>query len=249
MTYLFRSGARYIFQYINPILFDTVAVNEFPKSGGTWVCKVLSSYLGYRFDDNVFPKYGAAVVKYHKLRIPTALKEVAIIRDPRDVIISFYYHSFFVFADNPFNAPIVSLSRRTFSYSDYLDIEANISDFIDYMLGKPIKPGFRWDYFYEKKSKNSIPIFRYEDLRSKPQETFSHILETIGFNNIETERLSKSIEKFNIKKIQKNTPSSEGKVNFVRSGKINGWQDILSETDNKKISNTFSSIMEEFTYR
>ncbi|PZD72812.1 hypothetical protein C1752_03198 [Acaryochloris thomasi RCC1774] len=248
MTYLFRSAARYIFQHINPFLFDTVAINEFPKSGGTWTGKVISNYLGYRFDDNIIPKYGAAIVKYHKLQIPSALKEVVIIRDPRDVIISFYYHSFFIFADNPFNARIVSLSKKRFNFDDYSDIAANIPTFIDYMLDGPIKPGFRWDHFYNIKIKSGIPIFKYEDLRHSPLETFSQILESLGFQDIDQQKLSGSIEKYNIKKIKKKNDSSQGKVNFVRSGKVNGWQDILLKQDNNKIRKNFSSIMEIFQY-
>lgn len=248
MKYFLRSGARYLFSYANPVFFNTIAVNEFPKSGGTWTCKVISNYLDYRFDDNAFPKYGEAIIKYHKINIAPSLKEVAIIRDPRDVIISFYYHSFFIFADNPFNERIVSMSKERFNFSDYSDITANIPTFIDYMLEKPVIPGFRWDHFYESKHNQGIPIFKYEDLRSHSQNTFSQVLTAAGTKEINQEKLSDSIETYNIKKIQKKNSDSKGKVNFVRSGKINGWQDVLSDQDNEKIVKRFSQTMKKFDY-
>jgi hypothetical protein len=249
MRYFFRSGARYVFSYTNPILFNTVAVNEFPKSGGTWACKVISDYLNYRFDDNAFPKYGPAIIKYHKIRVPPLLKEVVVIRDPRDVIVSFYYHSFFVFSDYPFNKKIVSMSKKKFNFSDYEDITENISKFIDYMLEKPMIPGFRWDEFYRAKRKERSPIFKYEDLRNNPLATFSQMLQAAGTRHVNHEALSTSIEMFNIKNIQKKNALSAGKVNFVRSGKINGWKTILSTKDNEKIINSFSSVMKEFQYQ
>jgi hypothetical protein len=249
MRYFFRSGARYIFSYANPILFNTVAVNEFPKSGGTWACKVISDYLNYRFDDNAFPKYGPAIIKYHKIRVPPLLKEIVVIRDPRDVIVSFYYHSFFVFSDQPFNQRIVSISKKRFNFSDYEDITANIPKFIDYMLEKPTKPGFRWDEFYRAKCKEGNQIFRYEDLRKNPLTTFSQMLQAVGTHPVDHKKLSTSIEKYDIKNIQKKNTPPEGKVNFVRSGKINGWKTILSEKDNEEIVNKFSSVMKEFQYQ
>ena len=41
-------------------LLPIYIVNEFPKSGGTWLCRMLASALGMPFEDNVDPPIRAA---------------------------------------------------------------------------------------------------------------------------------------------------------------------------------------------
>jgi hypothetical protein len=246
MTIILRSISRHLFSYINPLIYETIAINEFPKSGGTWVCQVLSHYLDYRFDDNKFPGFGNSIMKFHKMNIAPQLKEVAIMRDPRAVMISFYYHSFFVYEDNPFNKKMVSLAMDKFRFKDYRDIENNISIFIDHMLKKTFKPDFLWSEFYRNKIDHGVEIFRYEDLRKSPNVYFEKVLSSLGYV-VDRDRLSKSISIYDIEKLKAGRTASQ-KVNFVRSGNIEEWKKILTNEDNLKILENYGPLMHRFGY-
>jgi hypothetical protein len=51
-------------------------------------------------------------------------------RDGRDVMVSFYYHS--LFKNERFNAKLVEMTRKEVSFKDFDNINKNLSAFIEY---------------------------------------------------------------------------------------------------------------------
>jgi len=70
-------------------------VNEYPKSGGTWVCQMLSDYLAIPFPRNQFPKFQSSIMHGHYLYIPRMKNVYIVMRDGRDIMVSYYYQSLF----------------------------------------------------------------------------------------------------------------------------------------------------------
>ncbi|WP_095012248.1 sulfotransferase domain-containing protein [Tsuneonella mangrovi] len=240
-------AARYAHQKLNPLLFSTLSINEYPKSGGTWVCRMLRDVTGYRFDDNAIPRPGPAIVKYH--RLPLGVSPLAVIvRDPRDVFVSLFHHSNAVFEDDPFNSEIVEVT-----HSEVFDSAASeherLAAFVARQLSQPIYPRFSWHAFYEHFSARGVPIFRYEDFRSNPADTLAQLLERVGVVAA-ADRLAEVAETHSIETIlaRRETEGDAGGSNFIRRGKVGGFADTLDPASIALIEAAEGTTMRKFGY-
>ena len=69
-----------------------IHVVEYPKCGGSWFRNMLQTYTGTeRFLENRLLRRGD-VVQAHRLPQPWYRRPVVVVRDPRDMYVSFYYH-------------------------------------------------------------------------------------------------------------------------------------------------------------
>jgi hypothetical protein len=70
-------------------------INEFPKSGGTWVGQMLGRALGVPFPRNRLPAPRPSIMHGHYLN-PLGMKNVVVPwRDGRDVMVSWYHQCLF----------------------------------------------------------------------------------------------------------------------------------------------------------
>ena len=238
--------ARYVHQKINPLVFPTLHINEFPKSGGTWVCRMLRDVTNWRFDDNAMPLPGPAVVKYH--RKPLSVKPLAlIVRDPRDVFVSLFYHSRSVFEDDPFNYKLVSIWNELLN--DYEKDSDKIGAFIKRQLSNPVYPRFSWSEFYEYFLSRGTPIFRYEDFRANAAGTLSELLDVLNVK-ADAETIKRVSDAHSIEKIlAKRTKSGEAEgSNFIRKGKVGGYADVLSSDVIADIDQAEGATMRKLGY-
>ena len=104
-------------------------VNEYPKSGGTWVGQMLGRALRVPFPRNRFPVLRPSIMHGHYLR-PWGMKNVVVVwRDGRDVMVSWYYQN--LFSHEWRNDLQVERARREFSFRNYDDIYKNLPEFIE----------------------------------------------------------------------------------------------------------------------
>ena len=239
-------ASRYAHQKLNPLLFRTLHINEFPKSGGTWVCRMLRDLTGWRFDDNAVPIPGKAIVKYH--RLPLDVRPLAVVvRDPRDVFVSLFHHSKAVFADDPFNKTMVNATREIFEGSD--SETAQLSAFVERLLTDPIYPRFAWHEFYEHFLARGTPTFRYEDFRADTGGTLAQLLEALGVEasreSIERVSQSHSIDRI----LARRAKSGEDAGNtFIRRGKVGGYAEAMSPETIARIQEAEGATMRKFDY-
>lgn len=239
-----RHAARMAHQLLNPLLFDTISINEYPKSGGTWVCRMIRDVTGFRFDDNAIPRPGRSVVKYH--RLPLAVKRQAVVvRDPRDVFVSFYFHCKAIFQDDPFNGQIVAMVEAEV-FSRHADEPSRIAAFVDRLIDKPIYPRFTWHAFYDHYLAQGVPVFRYEDFRSDPAATLDRLLKAMDVA-VPASVIDKVAEDHAIDKILA-ARGGEGGAHFIRRGKVGGYADTLSPEVIARIEAAEGATMHKFGY-
>ena len=242
-------AARFAHQKLNPLLFDTVSVNEYPKSGGTWICRMLRDATGWRFDDNVMPRYGKSIVKYHRMPLNVD-PQVVVVRDPRDVFVSLYFHSRAVFRDDPFNSAIVEATKGVIEEQE--DERGQIAAFVERLLTDPIYPRFAWHEFYRYHLDRGTPIFRYEDFRSEPHQSLTRLLEALQIE-VPADRLEAVVADHSIDAIlakrKATDPGGNSDANFVRRGKVGGFSDYLGEDVVASILRSEGEVMAEFGYR
>jgi Sulfotransferase domain len=207
-------------------------VNEFPKSGGTWISKMVAAALDVPFRDNQMPHLEKCVMKGHFFRKGGLSNLTTVWRDGRDVMVSYYHHSYFKFDDYPFNHSYVDTMRRLYPFDDYHDVKANLPKFIEQQFTRPLSPKDTWAAFVERwwEHPSSVHV-RYEDMRANPVSELQRIVSSLTNEPLEEDRAAEVVEAFSLKRM-KQKPSSNGTGgggSFVRKGEVGGWINSFSE--------------------
>jgi len=215
-----------------------------------WLKMQSKKNLGLKDDEFCFLKTHSAQLMYfdnYFTDIKRTLGFIYIIRDPRDVAISYAHHS-----TNSLDETIAHMTNNTAS--------------IDYDQNKPehkIKPNAllsRWDVHVKSWALFHVPnlTLRYEDLIKKKKEIIFKIINffeknyNFKFHNIdhkieniikstEFETLKKNEEKYGFDEAIKNKP-------FFNVGKSQQWKAQLNPTQKNLIENKFKEEMIKFKY-
>ncbi len=237
-----------------------------PKSGNTWLCRMIISLLEDRFGDGVnlsniqkaIPAFHAKdndIALYDDLESPRFFrnegplypelypKTIYILRDPRSVYVSYYHHC----------------------VHDTQNHEWPIDDFVNEMLEfgcvKELEPYLvRWDKqimaWLERSKNQPVHFVKYEDMHTQKIKTLKKVAEFVGieydqgmienalekstFNNMRKEEVQFGAEPYSGDKGEKGF--------YVRKGKIDGWKDELPKRSAEKIQNELSKMMSHFGY-
>ena len=160
---------------------------------------------------------------------------IYLIRDPREVAVSYASHS-------------------------GISIEEQIEMFIgeDKINRVGYETKVNWMLSYKSwKSFKSVPsiFIKYEDLINDPINFFSSIVyllsryTDIDYDLDKIKKVLQIIEFNNLKKLEEKNGFTESMSGpFFRSGKINTWKDILNKNQIIKIENKFGEVMKELGY-
>jgi len=241
--YLVRSLWRRVHTPVNSLIFDTINVNEFPKSGGTWTCRLLRDCLDWRFDDNAYPNFGKSIIKHHRIGY-TPKNCLYVIRDPRDVAVSYYHHCKAEFDTDPFNKHNVKLNDK-YIFEGASDESERLEKFVEVIATRPLSPAFTWGDFYRSIGPNN-KVVRYEDLRENAEDTLADVFRHFG-QNVSDEAIARVVDAHDIKKILSKRSSSE-KNSFIRKGAVGGWKESLSEKSIDLIEKDAGSLLSTYNY-
>jgi hypothetical protein len=148
-----------------------------------------------------------------------------VLRDGRDLMVSFYYHHLFY---NEWNHhPSVDRQRAHLGFKDFDDIRRNLPNFIEYVN---CVWGKRWNHFtwaeFVESWLDNVPdshIVKYEDLLVNPLETMERALKAVGETEIDMVRLSEIVDKYRFEKLAGRKAGQENKSSFVRKGVSGDW--------------------------
>lgn len=217
-------------------LWPVYLVNEYPKSGGTWLKFMLAEALGLPAWTRGRPAWRSSVMQAHWLRPKGRCRVVVLFRDGRDVMVSFYYHCFF---RNEFlNESLVRTMRERFDFTDFEDIRSNLPAFMKGILEEPITPGFTWRDFVRRwaDDRDSVKC-RYEDLRLDTAAELTRLVrELVGaeLGRAEAERIAArySMENMRARAALLNpgiTGRQVAELSFLRKGKAGNWSESFTD--------------------
>lgn len=218
---------------------------SFPKSGNTWVrfyiCNLINQIPEYRFTneavnfrmlDETMVELGASdltrkwqfkgfprIIKTHLAYKPILgkRKTILIIRDPRDVMVSFY----------KYETTKTNANSRRFKGNSF-------EDFIRH-------PKFgigSWCRHYLSWKKHAQVIIRYEDIQLDDKKVFTELNKFLGIS-VTNEILEKALELSRFDSIKKVEAEKDSLIaekfgtsfQFTRSGKTGQWKSFFSEKD------------------
>lgn len=201
---------------------DNIVVNEFPKSGGSWLSQMLSEALDLPFPRHRLPMMRSCILQTHTLSPWNIRKAVVIWRDGRDVMVSLYHH---LLIGHQKTAPErVAAFRRFFAIEDPSDVAGNLPRFLSRQLTDPVFPRFSWPEFVRVwHGRPGVVEVKYEQLLSDPVATLARIATGLGRKSPPDDRLAEIAEKFSFAAQAGRAAGQEAPGNFLRKGVAGDW--------------------------
>jgi len=225
-------------------------VNEFPKSGGTWLAQMLAEALQIPFYRNEIPKLKTGIVHGHFLHKIGLRYIILMWRDPRDIIISLYYHCYFNNEKNNYLA--VELMKKHLSFDDYTDIKYNLPNFIRFIGQRPLIPRFTWTDFALRWAHHPHAVHTsYEALRSDAPRELIRIVNTINGMTLTAKRAEEISENYSFERARARslaTLTSQVEVPFVRAGSVGGWRKYFSPAAQDEFERWFGEAARQVGY-
>lgn len=205
---------------------DNLVVNEYPKSGGTWLSQMLSEALGLPYPRNRLPMLGSCLMQCHVLN-PFGMRNVVVIwRDGRDVMVSFYHHLLFghEFADGSEQRKVAEL----LNISDPADVSANLPAVIEALMKKRIGPRFNWPEFVSAwHGRPGVIETRYEDLLDRPAQELARIVHEAVGSEPDADAIEAIVERYSFRN-QSQSKDAHGdgssRGQFLRKGISGDWE-------------------------
>ena len=237
---------------------DDIFIVSFPRSGNTWISFVLANIIIEKLELNIevnfFNIHGfipdihqgqdipldlgffpfKRMIKSHSSFHPGYKNVIYLIRDPRSVMLSYYKY-------------LDGLGKFNNSLSTFImDTNLGIGAWTDHVKGwlNGIVPGTRFR------------IFKYEDIKSRPDISISELAKLIGIG-LSGNELQRVIDKSNFKNMEilemktgsLSVKKYDNNFKFVRSGSISEWNLELSQKDIFHITTAANSVMKQFGYQ
>lgn len=185
------------------------------------------------------------ILKSHECFDPRYPRVIHIVRDPRDIAVSFYYY-----------ALKVRLVPEGYSMDDFVDrfVATRIAGWAD-RLGSWEDHTRSW--MCMRRGKSNYCLIRYEDLIADPvrelARTASLLRMELTPSKIERAvQLSSASEMRSLEQQQSKkwttTKDSRQDIPFVREAKSGGWRNRLSEVSASKIEWAWGATMQELGY-
>jgi len=243
------------------VLPDDIFLVSYFRSGSTW-SRFLFGNLMHEHEPVTFTSMERLVPTIYDLpdrvlrRLPRVLKShecfdpryprvIYIVRDPRDVAVSFYFFNLKVgvipdgysmdeFVERFVAAKVVSYADRVGCWQDHV---------LSWVRVRDGNPGFR--------------LLRYEDLLADPAKELTKLAPMLGIeatpNRIERAvRLSSATHMQSLEKEQSlkwvTTKNSRQDIRFVREAKSGGWRRKLSSVAVRTIEQAWGPTMKELGY-
>lgn len=147
---------------VEPVLagpFGLIHVVEHPKCGGTWIRNMLRTYNGtpVYLGDRLFRPHD--VIQVHRLYRPWYRKPVVVVRDPRDLFVSQYYH------DTHYKRRERGLEiERHFRHDPARPLREDFGAYLEIKLQLRANPSFHYgEFVHSWRNRPRACWVRYED--------------------------------------------------------------------------------------
>lgn len=211
-------------------------VNEYPKSGGTWLKMMLAEALGLPAWTRGKPEWAPCVMQAHWIAPRGNCRVIGLFRDGRDVMVSYYYHS--LFRNELGNAPLVAMMRERLQFDDLEDIRGNLLPFMKLVIDTPVSPGFSWlDFVNRWATRTGVVRVRYEDLRADTAGTLCSLHQSLTGTPLDRARAKEIAEAYTMQNMRKRkaelNPGIAGQekpeISFIRKGSVGGWSEHFTD--------------------
>ncbi len=240
----------------------SVVLVEYPKSGGTWLGQLVSESLKIPFPRNRFPVLKKALFHGHYLpkHISDKNKIIYLVRDGRDVLISYYHHQLIWNDKNKKESHNVSYHREAVGFTNFENVKENILEYMKYSYThvpskktRYVFPGnwneFNTAWLEEMKTNSNIYMVRYEDLLEDTATTLKKLMqEFLGVQNMDETRLLSIVEKYSFENQTKRKKGEENSKSFLRKGIQGDWKNYFDTEEKKAFKEYTEDLLMQLGY-
>lgn len=225
--YKFNGIIRYLLAHSVTQVVPYYVINEYPKSGGSWVGEMLSDALKVPFPRNRLPMLRPSILHGHMMHSWNMHNILLVWRDGRDVLISQYYHS--LFENDKGNARLVAKCRQDLGLKNYDDISGNLISFMEYVYEQKRNPRMSWADFVNKWANCERCIHvRYEDLRVKPVDELVRIVHQLAGIGLDNKIAEEIVDMHSFERLSNRQAGDANIHSFLRKGIVGDWRNYFS---------------------
>jgi len=200
-------------------------VVEFPKCGGSWVRNMLRTYRNTDLFTHERLLRRGDVVMVHRLYRRRFPRPIVVVRDPRDLYVSFYYY------ETAFERRDPSTVLFThFRHDPQRPVQEDFHEYLRVKLLRLTHPWFFYSQFLDAwLNRPQVCVVRYEDCLAEPQTQLIRMLRFLG-EDIDLERVERTVQQTSFSAItqarygQSRAPGEEDKTKFHRKGIAGDWK-------------------------
>ncbi len=236
---------------------NSIIVTEYPKSGGSWLGNMISQYLNFEYPRDNYATLAPSVVHGHylpKYGIGSFPKIVVLRRDPRDVMVSYYFHLNFLHESGRNKKEYKEYSTRL-NFKEPNDVILNLPHFIEFLRHYTPKKWVNffhpstWSHFYGSWSEVPHVIHTsYEALLNDTPNEVKHILNKLEISDLDEVRLGDIIQRNSFENQANRNKGTEDRNSFLRKGIVGDWKNYFSEEAKDVFKKYYQKDLEKFKY-
>lgn len=211
-------------------------VVEYPKSGGTWLGRMIADVLNLPFPQkSVFPIGHPAVLHSHWNHMPRLRGVAYLERDGRDIMVSAFFHRMrLMLTAPPKDQPRMrrELEKILGGPFDHTDARTHLPAFMEHLFRHPWGARMTWvehvDQWHPAGGLPGVVYVSYEQLRTDPCQHLKRVVEALVDMPIEDWRIEMAVEKFSIERQTGRAAGQEDAKHFIRKGVVGDWANHFS---------------------
>lgn len=206
----------------------------YPRSGTTWLCNLMSSYLDLPFARHYrLPVFMPSVIHSHWLPSKRPPYSIYVVRDGRDVLVSRYFYEVRAVtqARNPRGAQLrrARFDRLYGPGADLSDVGANLPAFIEAEMTSPQLTGVNWAEHVRRwlaAPSDRVAMVRYEHLRTDAADALGDAFAKLTGRPVDREYLTLAQERF---EFARQRDRAGGDPGYLRRGVAGDWRAHFSD--------------------
>lgn len=207
-------------------------VCEYPKSGGTWLGKMIADALTIPYPKPaVLPVTFPAVIHNH-WRVDAKLDGVFYLyRDGRDVMVSYYFHRMRRLEHGEPNTVrrFARRYQRLFGPGyDPGDVGRHLPRFIEEEFRRPRGARITWREhvlsWHRRRGERGITYLSYESLLEDRRSALARAIHDVTGRELDPWTIETTVEKFSMQRMTGRRPGREDRTSFIRKGVAGDWR-------------------------
>lgn len=227
----------------------------YPKSGTTWLCNLMSSYLDIPFVRSYrLPVLMPCVVHSHWLPGERLPPTIYIVRDGRDVLVSRYFFDARA-VRAPRNPRGGRMRRARFDrlygpHVDLDDIAANLPKFIEDEMTAPQLTGVNWTEHVRRwlaRPSDQVAVVRYEQLRADVGDALAPAFAQLTGQPVDRDYLRLAADRFDFR-TQARRNDARGDTTLMRAGAVGDWRQHFTAEARETFDRYAGDLIAELGY-